>query len=531
MLIFRNQYLWIVCLFLLFAIKSFAQISPGELAKVHAHLEAISNCTKCHTLGAKVSNDKCLACHTEVKARVDAKKGYHSSKEQKGKQCAECHNDHHGKNFQIVRFDTAKFDHNLAGYKLDGKHLKRKCTDCHAQKNIVNQNIKTKTFTYLGLTAECVLCHVDVHEKTLAGSCGNCHGIDGFKPAGKFNHATSKYPLIGMHQKVECVKCHKIETKDGKKFQFFNGMEFKLCTNCHKDVHQNRLGQNCTQCHNEFSFKTNVNKNVFDHNKTKYKLEDKHIVVECKKCHKTKTTDPLKFEKCTDCHADFHKNQFAQSGVSPDCSKCHTLKGFSPSLYTIEQHNQGVFKLLNAHLATPCFECHKKDEKWNFKDLAKRCNDCHTNIHKTFIDAKYYPDENCKICHTEKKWSDVNFDHKKTEFELTGAHPKASCKSCHYKKISDKESQQKFAGLSKVCVNCHIDKHNKEFEANGITDCNRCHETLNWKATKFNHDGTAYKLDGKHKNVACAKCHKPDADKKYINFKIKEYKCESCHLF
>ena len=36
----------------------YAQISPGDLAKVHSQLEGMTNCTKCHTLGDKVSNDK-----------------------------------------------------------------------------------------------------------------------------------------------------------------------------------------------------------------------------------------------------------------------------------------------------------------------------------------------------------------------------------------------------------------------------------------------------------------------------------------
>ena len=48
-----------------------AQISPGKLAAVHSHLEGISNCTHCHTLGAQVSNEKCLACHKELKSRID----------------------------------------------------------------------------------------------------------------------------------------------------------------------------------------------------------------------------------------------------------------------------------------------------------------------------------------------------------------------------------------------------------------------------------------------------------------------------
>ena len=84
-------------------LPGYSQISPGELSKVHSHLEGMSNCTQCHILGEKVSNKKCLDCHTELKARIDLQKGYHSSAETRGKECVKCHSDHHGKNFQSLQ--------------------------------------------------------------------------------------------------------------------------------------------------------------------------------------------------------------------------------------------------------------------------------------------------------------------------------------------------------------------------------------------------------------------------------------------
>jgi len=162
---------FIISLFILgFNNPVFSQISPGELYKGHSNLEGMSNCTKCHTIGAKVSNDKCLFCHTEIKERINLKKGYHVSSEVKGKECASCHNDHHGKNFQIIRFTTTTFQHNLTGYKLEGAHSKKQCTDCHNSKFITNSKLKTKPHTYLGLNTECVSCHTDYHQKTLVGS-------------------------------------------------------------------------------------------------------------------------------------------------------------------------------------------------------------------------------------------------------------------------------------------------------------------------------------------------------------------------
>ena len=64
-----------------FAFNGNGQISPGDLTSAHAHLEGISNCTQCHVLGDKVTNDKCLPCHKEINTRIQQRKGYHASSE------------------------------------------------------------------------------------------------------------------------------------------------------------------------------------------------------------------------------------------------------------------------------------------------------------------------------------------------------------------------------------------------------------------------------------------------------------------
>ncbi len=61
----RNIVVFIIINMLLF-LRLAAQISPGALSSPHSHLEGISNCTQCHELGNKVSDNKCLACHTEI---------------------------------------------------------------------------------------------------------------------------------------------------------------------------------------------------------------------------------------------------------------------------------------------------------------------------------------------------------------------------------------------------------------------------------------------------------------------------------
>jgi hypothetical protein len=529
----------IILMMMLSVFNLTAQISPGDLSNAHSHLEGISNCTQCHVLGNKVSGDKCLVCHTEIKNRITLQKGYHASADVRGKQCFACHSEHNGKNFQLIRLDTAKFDHSLTGYTLSVPHAKKGCKDCHNSKNIADQKLKTNKRTWLGVNTECLTCHADYHHQTLSSVCLNCHNDDSFKPAAKFNHANSRFQLVGKHKNVDCLKCHRIEMINGKKFQEFRGVQYSNCGNCHKDPHQDKFGQNCRQCHNEDSFQVVKGGEKFDHNKTNYKLEEKHLAVNCKACHKTKFTDPLKHDRCTDCHTDYHNRQFAKNDVSPDCSQCHTVKGFTLFSYTTGQHKLGAFPLNGAHTAIPCFECHKKQEKWSFKAIGISCKECHSDIHKTFIQTKYYPESDCKICHNEASWTGISFNHSITEFNLTGAHANQKCRACHIKTDSNGaiqrdtrgNIQQKFSDLSKDCTGCHTDKHYKQFEKNGITDCSECHNTENWKASMFDHNKAAFKLDGKHVNVPCEKCHKPQQDETnfYVKYKLKEFKCESCH--
>jgi len=508
-----------------------AQLSPGDLSDAHAHLEGLSNCTQCHILGEKVSNEKCLNCHSELKNRVDQQKGYHSSTEVKGKQCIACHSDHHGKKFEMIRFDKTTFDHKLAGYELLGAHSKQECNKCHKPGFIANKEIKKKNYTFLGLNQKCLTCHDDYHQNTLSQTCSNCHTFEKFKPASKFNHDKSKFPLLGKHAKVECAKCHKKETRNGENFQVFAGIKSANCTDCHKDVHNNKFGQTCTKCHSEESFHIIKGMSSFDHSKTNFQLVGQHRYIKCADCHKTKYTDPIKHNRCADCHKDYHNNQFAVQGQSPDCKQCHNNTKFAGSTFTIEDHNKGKFILEGAHLATPCFACHKKEEKWNFRQIGEKCNDCHQDIHKKNIDSKFYPEENCKTCHSVNAWSEIKtFNHSLTRFELTGAHIKTDCIACHFKTENGKKVQQ-FRNLSIECIGCHNDIHQGQFEENDKIECQKCHETVQWKPSKFDHNTAQFKLDGKHKDVACIKCHKPVISKQetYIQYKIKDFRCEACH--
>jgi hypothetical protein len=319
---------------------------------------------------------------------------------------------------------------------------------------------------------------------------------------------------------------------NGKQFQKFKGLQFNSCVNCHKDIHDNQFGQNCTDCHTEESFKVVKSISTFDHNKTNFNLEGKHVVVSCKTCHKTSLTAPLKHSRCIDCHIDYHKGQFNKNGTISDCRDCHTEKGFQGSLYTIERHNQSNFKIDGAHAATPCISCHKKGTVWQFKELNNGCISCHENIHQKSIDEKYFQQGKCENCHNANSWQKVSFDHKITNFELRGKHKDRLCRDCHSKKVNNELVIQRFSGLTGKCDECHTDVHQKQFIVNGAQDCASCHGFENWRAELFDHNKTRFKLDGGHLGVACKKCHKENRSTAvpYIQYKNTDIKCINCHF-
>lgn len=516
------------------SISGFGQISPGELSEPHAHLEGMSNCTQCHDLGKHVSDQKCLECHKELKSRIDQKKGFHTSLKVDKKACISCHSEHLSRKYDIVHLDKDKFDHQDTGWPLEGKHKEKKCVDCHKSEHITDPLIKKKKLTYLGLSTACLTCHEDKHQKSLSTNCTECHTFTSFKPATKFDHSKSKFILKGKHLNLDCKKCHELGTLNGKEFQKFKGIDTgKGCVSCHKDEHENKFGQNCVECHSEESFKILKGANKFDHNKTNFKLEDRHLTVDCKKCHKGSLTAPLLHNRCSDCHSDFHKGQFTQKSVSSDCKDCHTTKGFAGSSFTIERHNRTPFKIEGAHLATPCISCHKKEKEWKFSIPEKRCINCHENIHKNHLKEKFIPEGKCENCHSTENWGKVNFDHKTTEFELKGKHAEKSCRDCHFKKDANNVVIQTFAELKTNCDACHADVHQNQFVINGTTDCLSCHGGFdNWKANRFDHNATRFKLDGGHQKLECRKCHLENKSGiiPFIQYKNTKRECSDCHL-
>ncbi|MBK8555055.1 MAG: hypothetical protein IPL65_04450 [Lewinellaceae bacterium] len=218
--------------------------------------------------------------------------------------------------------------------------------------------------------------------------------------------------------------------------------------------------------------------------------------------------DPLPHNTCATCHEDFHKGEFKKAGANPDCKLCHTVVAFQESTFGFDQHEKTDFPLQGAHMATPCFECHLADNgQWKFVDLNGKCVSCHDNVHVGEIDPKFYPDQNCTICHTTENWVDNKFDHGLTSFKLSGVHAKIACEECHKK--NDEHQSGLFKDLDIKCLSCHNNVHGDQFyDNNHEIACQRCHGFENWSASAFNHNQSNFKLDGRHAEIECSACHK-----------------------
>jgi len=517
-------------LFLLFLSQFvYGQISPGDLSNAHKNLEGMSNCTKCHALGEKVENNKCLDCHTEINNTIKNSSGIHGSKETKSKECFECHSEHFGRDFKVIKFDKDKFNHSKTKFELTGKHSSVKCEDCHNSKFISDKKLKSKKKTYLGLNKSCNSCHTDFHQGTLASNvCTDCHNTEKWRPASKFLHDKTKFKLVGAHKNVDCEKCHAKSQKDGKEFQKFSGIKFKQCVDCHTDIHKGKFGNKCEDCHSAESFKNVKNIKSFDHSKTNFELVGKHQNVTCNKCHKNGVSAKISYKNCSDCHVDFHKGEFLKEGKTKDCSVCHNENGFSPSQFTIENHEQSKFKLTGGHFATPCNDCHLVDSKWKFKFQDRKCEVCHKNIHKTSLNFTKGIVKDCESCHITEKWNEIKFEHEKTNFTLVGKHVTVKCSDCHF---TDKNLKHEFVAVSQNCENCHADNHGGQFVNDYKNNCAKCHTSESWKVENFDHSITRFVIDGAHQKVKCFECHKnfEKDGKKIIKYKFEDITCKSCH--
>jgi hypothetical protein len=608
-----------------------AQISPGELSQVHESLSGSTQCSSCHTVGAGSAVLKCKDCHTEIAQELGQGRGLHSRFAEK-ENCAKCHSEHNGADFPLIHWvpSLKGFDHSQTGYALQGKHAAIDCSQCHAPAHIRAPEralIKMKDLrqSFLGLSQECATCHDDVHKGQLGQNCLQCHNFVDWKEATKIDHSKTKFPLTGLHAQVACAKCHAPAAPGGP--PRFTGMAFSRCSDCHADPHHGAFPQSCESCHTTSGWKRIPAGAQFDHSKTQfpllgkhekvdclechaggnfkkpvafatcsgchspdphggqfagrkekgecsschtvegwkpslfdvkahvgtgYPLEGRHSSVACAKCHVpagTATRYKIAFAKCLDCHSDSHAGQFAAAPYNRQCEACHTVSGFQPSKFTIALHQKSRFPLAGSHLAVTCSECHKVDAAgysakvvpYRFED--RTCTGCHTDPHHGEFREQMAKVRvgggplGCEACHSLKSWTDLpGFDHSKTQFPLVGSHAKLECEECHKPSAPGAAlSEVSFHSAPTVCAGCHDDPHAGQFVRSGQPQqCDDCHDPQHWKPSHFDHEmQTDFSLKGAHVKVECDLCHTGSRNvggKRVVVYKPTSRTCEGCHF-
>jgi hypothetical protein len=367
--------------------------------------------------------------------------------------------------------------------------------------------------------------------------------------------------LTKSHGKIEgltnCIKCHKLA----------GGISDSACLSCHEKLVERikhkkgfhaELKDKCITCHTDHKGENydimQFNMKSFDHSKTGYVLEDKHKI-NCNKCHKKEKTYLGLSTECISCHTDVHKKT-----LSEDCSKCHNFAGWKEMKFDHDKKSE--YKLTGKHIEVKCEGCHprysiigksgeteKEYKVFKFKPLEyKKCNDCHTDIHKGKL-----KEQSCKSCHTTKGWRDKPFDHNNaqlSEYKLEGKHVNVSCELCHPEEKTVYEINGKpVVKLAKrlkpvkhgLCSDCHYDVHKGQLKDQ---KCAACHTVQDeWKKNTFKHesgDYKGYKLEGKHKEVECDLCH-PRTEITFKEFNkgkkvavgtfvpVKSELCSDCH--
>ena len=473
----------------------------------------------------------CISCHQ------DAHRG------RLGTDCQQCHS---FADWKIV--NPKQFDHSRTRYPLTGLHAQVACEKCHTP----GPDNKPR---YTGIAfGQCSNCHRDQHHGSFLQGCGACHSTGGWKKVSiesineKFDHSKTKFPLLGKHTSVECIRCHA-----GGDFK--QPIAFATCMECHKpDPHHGQFahrtnGGECASCHSVEGWKPSTF-TVADHATSAYPLQGAHAKLACAQCHTPRGTDTLfkiKFQHCTDCHADRHAGQFARAPYFDACEQCHNLNGYRPSTFSLARHKETRFVLTGSHIAVPCAECHKQSDEfapkpsavYHWQNLA--CTGCHSDPHRGEFNQRMQQTKSdgtaagCEACHSTKTWTELSrFDHSGTSFPLLGAHRATACIDCHRPpNLETTLLNVDFKAAPTRCEDCHEDVHGRQFAGSGRTQCATCHNSAKWRPSLFDHDKrTAFSLAGAHRDVKCGACHKliqKVEGKSVLFYKPTPKECALCH--
>lgn len=432
--------------------------SKVALAGFNSHAEFEGQCALCHQPLSSMQADLCVECHITLKDQMAMKEGLHG-KLDNVRQCADCHSDHRGREFDLRLGQLGDFDHSLVAFSLiwhqvDYSMAAMECLDCHETDDQFSVS-----------TLSCAACHADhdmefitSHLGEFGDGCTSCH--DGLDSLVRFDHATASFPLDGSHQRIPCVDCH----LEGQ----FLGLPGE-CVACHEEpaVHLGVLGVECAECHNEQSWKPALFIwQPFDHNiDTSFSLvlhaqNYSGEGITCASCHENGLYE-FQQTSCSECHSqaaqEFMTQHQAQFGT--ECLECHDgidrMRNFD---------HQDIFPLDGRHSEIDCQACHVEQV---YQGTPAECKDCHPepDIHAGFFGLK------CEYCHSTSSWHPAQLVNHQFPIDH-GDQGDVECQMCHVSTYNQYS-----------CYECHehqkeevVEKH-KELDVNAdrLAACTECH--------------------------------------------------------
>lgn len=468
------------------ALVSTERTTPGALSNAHGRiveLAGASSCAECHGGWFESMQAACLDCHGFIGEHMESGRGLHGAIGALAANCASCHSEHHGGDFDLVGrhsfakagvADPAQFDHALVGFAMEGKHLELACTECH--EHAATKVLPEGARRYVGLSQDCASCHADPHAGAMARACTECHTQSSFDQHLSVGHERH-LPLIGGHGALDCRTCHDaagahaLENYPAPATGPSNGLaaqgqDARTCAECHASPHGApflagnaalagiRLESGCVGCHVPAHTSFRDQSLVLDpdqHACSGFPLVPPHQEVRCAKCHDPAlTTFAERYpgrdrDGCAACHTDVHGGQFATGPFAEQgCVVCHGRERFTPHSFDVHLHARTSLPLDGQHLEVACEACHTAphtDAPRTFHKTPNACGACHADAHGGFFDARSAQLEpimhgDCARCHDATAFAPVppeRFHHEPwTGFPLDGAHAQEGCAACHH---------------------------------------------------------------------------------------------------
>jgi cytochrome b subunit of formate dehydrogenase len=346
---------------------------------------------------ARMTNDECLACHSDPTL----------AKDEGGKQIS-------------LHVDDVKFKastHSIFG-----------CTDCHA-------DIKGFPHDPTPVMPKCSSCHADqqaaydrgVHAKaasagnTNVAKCQDCHGsVHEILPA-----SDPRSKVAHTNIPTTCGACH------GQKFAMASGgMTAAAYTSYQESVHGKAVAAGsekaavCTDCHGEHDILSAVD--------PKSPINKFNVPATCAKCHNDIKQQYMQSihgtaiargnwqaPVCTDCHG-IHtikgpkdaNSSVAAANVKNTCASCHEgvrlskefgVPGGRVSSYLASYH--GMASEVGSSTVANCASCHgvhnilpSSDSRSTIHhtNLARTCGQCHPGANDKFVTTKVHLDATSK---------------------------------------------------------------------------------------------------------------------------------------